>query len=200
MENTNQANTGIVGARKEPSIDPVKAEGIFCIHTSDTSRASVTKKKKEAARLWPHRWGFYKHLREIQEEEAQKIGLNLEEYRDALRSVNCKPEKPKDTVAVEPSPKPLPLTTSGMIGHRAKCTLEKFGRLVNTSRNYPTRPPLPPGQIYDPYKQTLIFLGSVEGNPISYKLPPARHDIKDEVWAQPQQLCVSPYEKLLHIQ
>ncbi|CAK1556293.1 unnamed protein product [Leptosia nina] len=185
MDNTNQPTGGVVGVRKESSIDPVKAEWIL---------ASVTKKEKSAARLWQQRWGFYKNVRDVQEEEAQKIGFSLEEYRAGLRSLSCKPDQPKDPVEVEPSPKPLPRTTSGMIGHRSKCTLEKFGRLVNTVRNYPIRPPLARGQIYDPYKQTMIFLGSVDGDPISYKLPPARCEVTDEMWARPQQLHVSPYQ------
>lgn len=48
-----------------------------------------------------------------------------------------------------------------MIGRRAQCPLERFGRLVKTDRDYPLRPPLRPGQIYDPYKQTVVFLGYV---------------------------------------
>lgn len=48
-----------------------------------------------------------------------------------------------------------------MIGHRVDCTLEMFVPLVMTSRNYPLRPPLKPGQLYDPYKQTMVFLGYV---------------------------------------
>lgn len=52
-----------------------------------------------------------------------------------------------------------PLT--GMIGRRAQYPLERYGKLVTTGRDYPTRSPLKPGQVYDPYKQTLIFLGYV---------------------------------------
>lgn len=48
-----------------------------------------------------------------------------------------------------------------MIGRRAQCPLERYGRLVKTARDYPTRPPLRHGQIYDPYKQTIVFLGYV---------------------------------------
>lgn len=32
------------------------------------------KKSKSAAKLWPQRWYFYSKIREIQEEEAQKVG------------------------------------------------------------------------------------------------------------------------------
>lgn len=48
-----------------------------------------------------------------------------------------------------------------MIGRRATCPLERYGCLVKTARDYPQRPPLRPGQIYDPYKQTIVFLGYV---------------------------------------
>ncbi|CAH3914136.1 unnamed protein product [Pieris brassicae] len=185
MENANQPAGGVMGVRKESSVDPVKAEGIL---------ATVTKKEKDAARLWSQRWGFYKNLREIQEEEALKTGFTLDEYRAILRSRSCKPEDLIDPVQVKHSPKPLPQTTSGMIGHRVNCTLERFGRLVTTAKTYPIRPPLPPGQIYDPYKQTMVFLGSLEGDPISYKLPPATCEVTDEMWARSQQMHVSPYQ------
>lgn len=49
--------------------------------------------------------------------------------------------------------------TLGMIGRRAMYSLEKFGPSVKTTRDFPVRPPLPPGQIYNPYKQTIMFLG-----------------------------------------
>ncbi|XP_050664537.1 uncharacterized protein LOC126965115 [Leptidea sinapis] len=163
---------------------------------SKHNEASLTKKQKTAARLWHQRWGFYKSLHEIQEEEAQRIGFNLEEYRAAVRSVNCKPPQPKDSVYIESSPKPIPTTSSGMVGYRANCALEKYGRIVKTSRDYPLRPPLAPGQIYDPYKQTMIFLGSVDGDPVSYKLPTATCDVTDDMWARPQQLNVTPFEVL----
>ncbi|XP_049874467.1 uncharacterized protein LOC126372661 [Pectinophora gossypiella] len=154
-------------------------------------RASVSHKNKVAARLWQQRWGFYSRLREVQEEEALRLGFSLEEYRAAIRSVSCQPEPKIFPVDVAPSPKPLPPTSTGMIGRRAQCPLERYGRLVKTPRDYPTRPPLPPGQVYDPYKQTIVFLGSVIGDPISYKLPPARSEIPDEVWAEPRQLSVT---------
>ncbi|CAK1586129.1 unnamed protein product [Parnassius mnemosyne] len=182
MENTGQGKTA-AGGRREPSIDPVKAQGIL---------NSVTKKSKHAARLWNKRWGFYTRMREIQEEEGQKIGMTIEDYRAALRSVSCKPET-KLSVTIEPSPTPLPQTSSGMIGHRALYPLDRYGPLVKTGRNYPTRPPLPPDQIYDPYKQTMIFLGGVIGDPISYKLPPARCEVTDEMWTRSQQLTVTQF-------
>ncbi|XP_068618721.1 uncharacterized protein [Battus philenor] len=184
MENTGQGQTAVTGGRREPSIDPVKAQGIL---------TSVTKKEKHAARLWKQRWGFYTKMREIQEEEAQNIGMSVEEYRAALRTVSCKPVE-KHPVDIEPSPIPLPSTSSGMIGRRALCPLDRYGPLVKTGRNYPTRPPLPPGQVYDPYKQTMIFLGGGIGDLISYKLPPARSEVTDEMWSRPQQLTVSPFE------
>ncbi|CAH0729799.1 unnamed protein product, partial [Brenthis ino] len=145
MENSNQPITG-VGIRREPSIDPVRAQGIL---------TSVSKKEKHAARIWQQRWGFLRKVREVQEEEGQRLGI---------------------------------------IGRRALCTLERFGPSVKTPRDYPIRPPLPPGQVYNPYKQTILFLGSVEGDPISYKLAPARSDVTDEMWARPQQLDVTPFE------
>ncbi|XP_039755716.1 uncharacterized protein LOC120630531 [Pararge aegeria] len=188
MENTNQAPTAGIGVRREPSSDPVKAQGIL---------KSVSKKEKHAARLWHQRWDFLTRVREVQEEEALSMGMSLDEYRAAVRSVSCKPEK-EISVVVKPSSLPLPLTSAGVIGRRALCGLEGFGPQVKTVRDYPIRPPLPPGQIYDPYKQTMVFLGSVEGDPISYKLPRARFEIKDEMWAEPQQLCISsfPWESI----
>ncbi|KAL0822493.1 hypothetical protein ABMA28_004547 [Loxostege sticticalis] len=175
-----------VGSRREPSIDPVKAQGIL---------KSVTKKTKDAAKIWESRWGFYRFIKEIQEEEALKMGMTLEEYRDAVRAVSCKPEPKTYPVVVDPSPEPLPPTSAAMVGRRARCPLERYGRLVKTDRDYPTRPPLPPGQIYDPYKQTLVFLGSVDGDPISYNLPPAKSDITEEMWARPHQLEVMPLSR-----
>ncbi|XP_052754933.1 uncharacterized protein LOC113521443 [Galleria mellonella] len=183
MENAAPA-PATVGVRREPSVDPVKAQGIL---------TTVTRKERDAARLWHQKWGFYTQLREIQEKEAQKLGMPLEEYRTAVHSVSCKPEPKKYPVVVDPSPTPLPRTSSGMVGRRALCPLERYGRLVMTSRDYPTRPPLPPGQIYDPYKQTLVFLGSVTGDPISYKLPTAKCEVQDEMWARPHQLQVMPF-------
>ncbi|XP_023934230.1 uncharacterized protein LOC112043165 [Bicyclus anynana] len=183
MENANQAPPAVIGVRREPSIDPVKAQGIL---------KSVTQKEKHAARLWQQRWGFLSRIREVQEEEAQRIGMSLNEYRAAVRSVSCKPEK-EISVDIDPSPTPLPRTSAGIIGRRAKCGLERFGPQVKTVRDYPIHPPLPRDQIYDPYKQTMIFLGSVEGDPISYKLPPTQREVFDEMWAQPQQLCISSF-------
>ena len=48
-----------------------------------------------------------------------------------------------------------------MIGRRALYSLEKFGPSVKTIKDYPVRPRLSSGQIYNPYKQTLMFLGYV---------------------------------------
>ncbi|XP_028172571.1 uncharacterized protein LOC114361653 isoform X1 [Ostrinia furnacalis] len=175
-----------VGGRREPSIDAVKAQGVL---------RSVTKKTRDAAKLWQSRWGFYSFIREIQEEEAQKMGMSLEEYREAVRTVSCKPEPKTYPVVVDPSPKPLPPTSSAMVGRRASCPLERYGRLVKTDRDYPTRPPLRPGQIYDPYKQTLVFLGSVDGDPISYNIPPAKAEIPEEMWSRPHQLEVMPLSR-----
>ncbi|XP_026499209.2 uncharacterized protein LOC113403010 [Vanessa tameamea] len=183
MENTTQAPTG-VGIRREPSIDPVKAQGIL---------TSVSKKEKHAARLWQQRWGFHKHVREMQEEEALKIGMSLDDYRAAVRSVSCKPDE-ELAVKIDPSPSQLPATSSGVIGRRARCSLEKFGPVVKTCRDYPIRSPLPRGQLYDPYKQTVMFLGSVDGDPISYKLPPARCDVTDKIWGYPQQQDVTIFD------
>nr|XP_021181538.1 uncharacterized protein LOC110370133 isoform X2 [Helicoverpa armigera] len=172
-----------IGGRREPSTDPVKAQGIL---------NSVMRKSKSAAKLWPQRWYFYSKIREIQEEEAEKVGMTVEEYRAALQSHSSQLEPQQYPVTVDPSPSPLPPTSAAMIGRRAQCPLERFGRLVKTDRDYPLRPPLRPGQIYDPYKQTVVFLGSVDGDPISYKLPPSRCEMTDEMWARPQQLTVSP--------
>ncbi|GBP35072.1 hypothetical protein EVAR_75275_1 [Eumeta japonica] len=86
--------------------------------------------------------------------------MSLEDYRAALRALSCQPEPRRYCVDVEPSPTPPPCTSSGVIGRRARCSLERFGRLVVTSRDVPLRPPLPPGQVYDPYKQTIVFLGT----------------------------------------
>ncbi|KAM3966339.1 uncharacterized protein ACR2FA_012647 [Aphomia sociella] len=185
MENAATAPAAI-GARREPSTDPVKAQGIL---------RTVTRKERDAAKLWHKKWGFYTQLREIQEEEALKSGMSLDEYRAAVRSVSCKPEPKTYPVVVDPSPTSIPRTSFGMVGRRALCPLERYGRLVMTHRDYPTTPPLPPGQIYNPYKQTLVFLGSVVGDPISYKLPPARCEVKDEMWARPQQLHVMPFSQ-----
>ncbi|XP_026738107.1 uncharacterized protein LOC113501229 [Trichoplusia ni] len=181
-----------IGGRREPSTDPVKAQGIL---------NSVMRKSKSAAKLWPQRWYFYSKIKEIQEEEARKAGMTSEEYRAALQSHSSQPEHKYYPVTVDPSPFPLPPTSSAMIGRRALCPLERFGRLVKTNRDYPPRPPLKAGQIYDPYKQTVVFLGSVEGDPISYKLPPSRCEMTDEMWARPQQLTVSPlgWDKLERI-
>ncbi|KAJ8716076.1 hypothetical protein PYW08_013361 [Mythimna loreyi] len=172
-----------IGGRREPCTDPVKAQGIL---------NSVMRKSKSAAKLWPERWYFYSKIREIQEEEAQKCGMTVEEYRAALQSHSSQLAPKQYPVTVDPSPLPLPPTSAAMIGRRAQCPLERFGRLVKTDRDYPLRPPLLPGQIYDPYKQTVVFLGSVDGDPISYKLPPARCEMTDDMWARPQQLTVSP--------
>ncbi|CAG9793902.1 unnamed protein product [Diatraea saccharalis] len=185
----------VVGARREPSIDPVKAQGIL---------VAVTKKTKDAAGLWKNRWGFYSQIREIQEEEAQKSGMGLEEYRMALQSVSCQPEPKLCPVNVDPSPKPLPPTSAGTVGHRALCPLERYGRLVKTDRDYPIRPQPRKSQIYDPFKQTMVFIGSVDGDPISYKLPPARSEVTDEMWARPLQLEVMPLckeniQRALHV-
>lgn len=38
------------------------------------NRKSVSKKEKHAARLWQQRWGFLSRVREVQEEEAQRMG------------------------------------------------------------------------------------------------------------------------------
>ncbi|CAH2981343.1 unnamed protein product [Chilo suppressalis] len=122
-------------------------------------RVAVSKKTKDAARLWKQRWGFYSRLREILEEEAQRSGMNLEEYREALQSVSCQPEPQVYPVEVDPSPKTLPRTSAGVVGHRARCPLERYGRLVKTDRDYPIRPPPRKTQIYDPFKQTMVFLG-----------------------------------------
>ncbi|OWR48473.1 hypothetical protein KGM_213617 [Danaus plexippus plexippus] len=81
-----------------------------------------------------------------------------------------------------------------MIGRRAKYSLEAYGPIVQTARHFPVRPPLPPGQIYDPYKQTVMFLGSVEGDPISYNLPKSRCEVTDDMWARPQQLAVTQFK------
>ncbi|XP_075979049.1 uncharacterized protein LOC142978468 [Anticarsia gemmatalis] len=182
MENTAPAPANI-GGRREPSTDPVKAQGIL---------NAVTRKSNYAAKLWPQRWYFYSKIREIQEEEAEKIGMTVEEYRAAVQSHSSQPEPKQYPVVVDPSPTPLPLTSAAMIGRRAQCPLERYGRLVKTARDYPPRPPLRHGQIYDPYKQTIVFLGSVDGDPISYKLPPSRCEVTDEMWARPHQLTVSP--------
>ncbi|XP_034831618.1 uncharacterized protein [Maniola hyperantus] len=184
MENANQAPAAGIGVRREPSSDPVKAQGIL---------KSVSKKEKHAARLWQQRWGFLSRVREVQEEEAQKLGMSLDEYRAGVRSVSCKPEK-EIAVNIAPSPAPLPSTSAGVIGRRAQCSLEQFGPQVKTVCDYPIRPPLPPGQIYDPYKQTMIFLGSVDGDPISYTLPAARCEVTDDMWARPQQLSITPFQ------
>ncbi|XP_061378322.1 uncharacterized protein LOC116772583 [Danaus plexippus] len=181
MENTNQPPSGV---RRELSTDPVKAQGIL---------TSVTKKEKHAARLWQQRWSFLTRVREMQEEEALKMGMSLDEYRAAVRSVSCKAER-EITVEVEPSPTSLPQTTSAMIGRRAKYSLEAYGPIVQTARHFPVRPPLPPGQIYDPYKHTVMFLGSVEGDPISYNLPKSRCEVTDDMWARPQQLAVTQFK------
>ncbi|XP_060802713.1 uncharacterized protein LOC106135025 isoform X1 [Amyelois transitella] len=173
----------VVGGRREPSTDPVKAQGIL---------TTITRKECDAARQWHEKWGFYTRMREIQEEEAVKLGLSLEEYRAAVKSVDCQPEPRTYPVVVDPSPKPLPPTSAAMVGRRATCPLERYGRLVKTDRDFPSRPPLPPGQIYDPFKQTLVFLGSVEGDPISYKLPAARCEIQDDMWATPRRVDVMP--------
>ncbi|KAH9632466.1 hypothetical protein HF086_014550 [Spodoptera exigua] len=122
-----------IGGRREPSTDPVKAQGIL---------NSVMKKSKSAAMLWPQR-------------------MTVEEYRAALQSHSSQLEPKQYPVTVDPSPNPLPPTSAAMIGRRAQCPLERFGRLVKTDRDYPLRPPLRPGQIYDPYKQTVVFLGYV---------------------------------------
>ncbi|XP_059054066.1 uncharacterized protein LOC131848278 [Achroia grisella] len=121
--------------------------------------------------------------------------MSLDQYKAAIRSVSCKPEPKTHPVVVDPTPTPLPRTSFGMVGRRALCPLERYGRLVKTSRDYPTRPPLPAGQIYDPYKQTLVFLGSVDGDPISYKLPPARCEVHDEMWSHPHQLHMMPFSQ-----
>lgn len=34
----------------------------------------MTKKTKDAAKIWESRWGFYRFIKEIQEEEALKMG------------------------------------------------------------------------------------------------------------------------------
>ncbi|CAB3251696.1 unnamed protein product [Arctia plantaginis] len=182
MENAAPAAANI-GGRREPSTDPVKDQGIL---------RSVVHKSNTAARLWPQRWYFYSKIREVQEYEARKIGMTVEEYRAALQCHSSQPEPKQYPVIVDPSPTPLPPTSSGMIGRRAQCPLERYGPLVKSARDYPTRPPLRHGQIYDPYKQTIVFLGSVDGDPISYKLPPSRSEVTDEMWAQPRQLTVSP--------
>ncbi|XP_063623392.1 uncharacterized protein LOC134795473 [Cydia splendana] len=176
-------NSAPAPGRREPSIDPVKAQGIL---------SSLTRKERHAARQWKQKWSFYTQLREIQEEEALKLGMSMEEYRAVVRSMNCQAEPQQYPVQVDPSPAPLPPTSSGMVGRRAVCPLERYGRLVRTARDYPTRPPLPPGQIYDPYKQTIIFLGIDVGDPISYKLPAARCEVTDEMWARPQTVAVDP--------
>ncbi|KAI5645374.1 normal lung function maintenance, low in lung cancer 1 protein domain-containing protein [Phthorimaea operculella] len=181
-----KAPTGAGRGGREPSTDPVKAQGIL---------RSVNRKNREAARLWHQRWGFYTKIREYQEEEALKLGISLDEYRAAVRSVSCKPEEEHYPVEVDPSPKPLPPTSAGMIGRRATCPLERYGRLVMTARDYPIHPSRPPGSVYDPYKQTMMFLGSVEGDPISYKLPPARSEVTDDMWARPQQLTAAQFSK-----
>ncbi|XP_053606575.1 uncharacterized protein LOC128673019 [Plodia interpunctella] len=183
MEASAPAPAAAVGGRREPSTDPVKAQGIL---------TSLTRKERTAARLWHQKWGFYTRLREIQEEEALKLGMTLGEYRAAVKSVNCQPEPKTYPVVVDPSPKPLPPTSAAIVGRRALCPLERYGRLVKTERDYPTRPPLPPGQIYDSYKQTFVFLGSVSGDPISYKLPLARCEERDDAWARALQLRVMP--------
>ncbi|XP_026325232.1 uncharacterized protein LOC113234169 [Hyposmocoma kahamanoa] len=174
----------IIG-RKE-STDPVKAQGIL---------KEVSRKNKTAARLWPQRWDFYTRIREIQEEEALKKGYTLEEYRAAVQSRSCKLEPTTYPVVVDPSPSPIPPTSSRMIGRRAQCPLERYGLLVMTPRDYPTRPPLPPGQVYDPYKQTMMFLGSVTGDPISYKLPPVTNEVTDEMWTRPRHLAVAQFNE-----
>ncbi|KAL4707684.1 hypothetical protein ACJJTC_014865 [Scirpophaga incertulas] len=158
-------------------------------HANSFHILEVTKKTKEAARLWKERWGFFSRIKEIQEEQALNIGMSREEYRIALQSVSCQPE-PKVYPAVDPSPRPIPPTSAGMIGRRALCTLERYGQLVKTPRDYPIRPPPRKTQVYDPFKQTLVFLGSVDGDPISYKLPPARSEVSEEMWARPHQLEV----------
>ncbi|CAH2039580.1 unnamed protein product, partial [Iphiclides podalirius] len=129
---------------------------------------------------------------EIQEEEAKNLGMSVDEYRKALRAVSCKPDE-ELPVLIAPSPTPLPLTSSGVIGRRALHPIDSYGPLVKTGRNYPTRPPLAPGQVYDPYKQTMIFLGGDITDPISYKLPPARSEVTDEMWTRPQQLAVTQF-------
>ncbi|XP_073947139.1 uncharacterized protein isoform X2 [Choristoneura fumiferana] len=154
--------------------------------------SSLTRKERHAAKLWKQRWSFYMQQREVQEEEAFKLGMSIEEYRAGVRSMNCQSEPRRYPVHVDPSPAPLPQTSSGMVGRRALCPLERYGRLVRTGRDYPTRPPLPPGQVYDPYKQTIIFLGIDVGDPISYKLPPARSEVTDALWAREQPVAIDP--------
>ncbi|XP_012550529.2 uncharacterized protein LOC105842387 isoform X2 [Bombyx mori] len=184
MENSAPAAPAI-GGRREPSTDPVKAQGVL---------NALARKTRDTARIWRERWGFYCRIDKIQEEEAEKIGMTKDEYRAAVRSMSSQPEPKTSPVDVDPSPKPLPPTSTGMIGRRAQCPLERYGPLVKTGRQYSTRPPMKPGQVYDPYKQTLVFLGSVDGDPISYKLPPSRCEVTDEMWSQPQQLTVSPFQ------
>ncbi|XP_041987139.1 uncharacterized protein LOC121738926 [Aricia agestis] len=184
MDNQATAATAI-GVRREPSTDPVKAQGIL---------ASVTKKERDAARLWHQRWGFLCHKKEEEEKEALELGLSVDEYRAAIRLLRRSSEDRKCPVPVEACKDSLPSTSSGMVGRRVLYPLEKFGPLVKTSKNYPTRPPLPPGQVYDPYKQTMVFLGSVEGDPISHKQSPARCETTD-MWAE-LPLAVSHFDTL----
>lgn len=42
-------------------------------------------------------------------------GMSLEEYRQAVRALSCKLEPQKYPVVVDPSPKPLPRTSSGKL-------------------------------------------------------------------------------------
>ncbi|KAG7296152.1 hypothetical protein JYU34_021251 [Plutella xylostella] len=184
MENQNQPSRPV--GRQESSTDPVKEQGIL---------TALTRKERSAAKLWDKRWGFFGQVQQIQEEEALKLGMSLEEYRRGVQSLNCQPAPRQYPVQVDPSPHPLPRVSSGMVGRRATCPLERYGRLVKTARDYPTRPLPPPGQAYDPYKQTIIFLGIDVGDPISYKLPPASSDVTDEMWARPQHVAVTPFSE-----
>ncbi|KAJ0178259.1 hypothetical protein K1T71_006082 [Dendrolimus kikuchii] len=159
MENAETAG-GAVGGKREPSTDPVKAQGIL---------TSVVKKEKYAAKLWKEKWEFFSKIREFQEEEAQKLGMSLNEYRAAVRSVNCQPEPKKYPVDAVPSPTPLPRTSS-----------EGY-----STPHFGLRAELP--LVLQP------SITSVEGDPISYKLPPARCEVTDEMWAQPQQVTRTPF-------
>lgn len=52
--------------------------------------------------------------------------MSLDEYRAAVRSVSCKPEK-EIAVEIQPSPMPLPSTSSGIKKLDNKISFKKSG-------------------------------------------------------------------------
>ncbi|XP_041639882.1 uncharacterized protein C20orf85 homolog [Cheilinus undulatus] len=111
------------------------SEPVNFVHQDEIWKAHV-KMEKDAANIWPNKWGFLTEAYKEYERESFKL---KEEAREELPCQLTSPETTADKHhQVGPSP-PVPQTTQALIGWRSAqphLQLEKYGVVHHGRRSF----------------------------------------------------------------